>query len=228
MIAPVSKVKPELRSVDSVPFGLAAKKWLGHFNNLIEYKEQHGHTNVTFADLDYPGLGAWVNNQRVKKRKGELPRYCERRLRSLGFSWTGPGSQMAADWDCKFAALVAFHKRHGHFEVPASGDTAELHRWITNLRFRMTNYSLRADRRQRLDQIGFPTESPVSRHEIFWNRSLDRLQAFYQQHGHFKVSRQRGANSGLRYWVVAQRSLKKLGRLRLDRQQRLESIGFVW
>jgi len=70
-----------------IPFGLGAEKWEQHFNDLQEFYRIHGHLNVPVVYRKNPGLGSWVNGQRVKKRQGKLLSYRKKRLENLGFSW---------------------------------------------------------------------------------------------------------------------------------------------
>ena len=68
-----------------------------------------------------------------------------------------------------------------------------------------------------------PTGSRAAR----WARYFQELIEFQRQHGHVTVP-SHGAGRGLFQWVSKQRMLKRFNRLRPDRQQQLERLGFNW
>jgi hypothetical protein len=61
--------------------------WDQKCQELRRFKLTHGHCNVPQAYVDNPGLGVWLNKQRQKKRKGELPAAREKMLESIGVIW---------------------------------------------------------------------------------------------------------------------------------------------
>jgi Helicase associated domain len=62
------------------------RTWEQHFENLKEYKEQHGHANPRRSQGPWFELGNWLASQRVRFRKGSLRMEKAELLRSLGCS----------------------------------------------------------------------------------------------------------------------------------------------
>lgn len=58
--------------------------WDGKFNELCEWRREHGHTMVPFNE---GGLGWWSNTQRQSRRKGKLSKSREERLNRVDFVW---------------------------------------------------------------------------------------------------------------------------------------------
>jgi len=61
-----------------------ANDWNKQFNNLVNWKNLHGHTRVPFNDGI---LGWWVNTQRQAQRKNKLLETRRERLDNIGFCW---------------------------------------------------------------------------------------------------------------------------------------------
>jgi len=63
--------------------------WEKYFRQLVEFKQEHAHTNVPQRSGKYRELGTWVRNQRAAKRY-KRPIMAERakRLDEIGFMWT--------------------------------------------------------------------------------------------------------------------------------------------
>ena len=67
--------------------------WMTMYNEMIAYKETHGHCNVPKSLKSNPALGAWTRNQRaqymLKKRGKKSPMTEERisKIEHIGFKW---------------------------------------------------------------------------------------------------------------------------------------------
>ena len=77
----------KIRRLDAIGFiwDVAESQWAEKFHELLEYKMKHGNVNVPQGDLGE--LGAWVNTQRTKKRKGSLLLERVNKLEEIGFEW---------------------------------------------------------------------------------------------------------------------------------------------
>ena len=94
-------------------------------------------------------LGQWVSVQRYLK--GRLSAERKRRLDAIGFVWDWRDYL----WEQNFAALLKFKRRKGHCCVPTphrEGDL-KLGWWVATQRRNKKEMS--AERRARLNQIGF-------------------------------------------------------------------------
>jgi len=67
--------------------GAFAKQWLDHYDQLKEFKKQHGHVNVTRTTKGYQHLGSWIATQRRKLRRGKLTEDQFEILSDLGLEW---------------------------------------------------------------------------------------------------------------------------------------------
>ena len=78
-------------------------------------------------------------------------------LESIGFTWFAKSPKSRdMQWNEMFGHLVRFHGEHGHTEVPRGYQAVpRLNGWITDQRETHRNGTLRADRAERLDAIGF-------------------------------------------------------------------------
>eukprot|EP00027_Filamoeba_sp_ATCC50430_P001866 CAMPEP_0168563220 /NCGR_PEP_ID=MMETSP0413-20121227/12560_1 /TAXON_ID=136452 /ORGANISM="Filamoeba nolandi, Strain NC-AS-23-1" /LENGTH=184 /DNA_ID=CAMNT_0008594739 /DNA_START=111 /DNA_END=665 /DNA_ORIENTATION=+ len=66
--------------------GFFENQWNVRFAELIKFKQEHGHTNVTRA-AEHKILGNWVAEQRRKWKKGKLPQKHQKALEEIGFEW---------------------------------------------------------------------------------------------------------------------------------------------
>lgn len=115
-------------------------KWMNRFAELEQYYKQHGHTNVPKSA---GALGEWVECQRVQYacyQKGKSRRITHKRvalLATVNFDWKrGKTRQIECDlaWHRNLLQLKAFHKEHGHFQVPRS-HKGGLGAWTATQRF---------------------------------------------------------------------------------------------
>jgi hypothetical protein len=94
-------------------------------------------------------LGTWVANQRHNKKAMSVER--RRRLDAVGFVWDPYG----VEWEKNFALLKGFQSREGHCRVRRGHQEGgfKLGTWVVNQRIRKN--ALFAERKQRLNAIGF-------------------------------------------------------------------------
>jgi hypothetical protein len=130
---------------------------------------------------------------------------------------SGEGKQ-AQRWERRFAALSKFHRRQGHC-CPES--KFKLGQWVVTQRY--LNGSLSAERKKRLDKIGFIWNW----RDFRWEQGFAALLRFKQREGHCRVPIQyREGNFRLGLWVSVQRRKKNV--MSPKRGARLNKIGFEW
>jgi len=61
--------------------------WKSHYEQLKQFKQRFGHTNVSRSDHNWKQLGNWVRKQRERFQKGVLTEYRKQKLSELGFEW---------------------------------------------------------------------------------------------------------------------------------------------
>jgi hypothetical protein len=124
--------------------------WDEWFGLLMRFKEREGHCRVPFVHVEGTfNLGTWVIWQR--RHRDTMSAERRRRLDAIGFVWDA----REGVWEEGFAALKKFQAREGHCLVPALHveGTFNLGFWISNQRAKRDK--MPAERRQRLDKIGF-------------------------------------------------------------------------
>jgi len=146
---------------------LQNKAWYDRFEDLKQYKEEHGDCMVPQKYPQNPSLGTWVNKQRMEYKlllDGHKSSMTEERLQalaSIGFTWAKRKGQVT--WDIKFAQLKEYKALHGDCLIPTkySKDLA-LGRWVSTQREQyrlMINGDPRTkmtqERAKKLEEVGF-------------------------------------------------------------------------
>jgi len=123
--------------------------WEQNFRALSEFKREHGHCLVRTGWRENPQLATWVTSQR---HRGGLSADRKRRLAELGFVW----DPRDAYWEEMFAALIDYKRSYGNCNVPITWKkNRKLARWVFTVRRAKKTASMRQDRIERLDAIGF-------------------------------------------------------------------------
>ena len=91
--------------VRSDPNGKKITKWEARFNELMEFKERHGHVNVPTKTDEFPILGPWLKRQKKIAREGTMRKDKYDRLKDIGFDFGGPKVKKVP-WETMYAALV--------------------------------------------------------------------------------------------------------------------------
>ena len=105
-----------------------ATRWEEMFQQLVKFKDEHGHTNVPQGQPQFKELAMWVRNQRramVQNQPIMIQR--SKRLDEIGFVWRIVEQDA---WALMFASLMKFKKAHGHCNVPQKGsENQKLGKW---------------------------------------------------------------------------------------------------
>ena len=82
--------KTKKQKLDDIKFEWQphSKQWDEKFSELIKFKKQHKHCNVTATDRNCRQLASWVDGQRQNWRKKTLSRERIGRLNEIGFRWS--------------------------------------------------------------------------------------------------------------------------------------------
>ena len=129
---------------------------------------------------------------------------------------------IGSSWDEMFGVLMKFKAREGHCNVPGlhCEGTFPLGSWVGTQR--QTKDTMSAERRQRLNDIGFVWDVLDAQ----WEEAFAALMQFKAREGHCNVpERYREGNFPLGSWVNRQRLNTKMSD---ERKQRLNEIGFIW
>jgi hypothetical protein len=199
--------------------------WNMRFRELEEYKRAHnGDCNGTNQ------LGRWVRNQRVAKAKNKLSAEREKTLNSIGFVWKVGYSRVGitqTDWDTRLEQLVEYKQANGDCNVPQPDrKNLTLGRWVGKQREAKKKFILSEERERKLNSIGFVWNR--SEKADCWDERFRQLLKYKQANGDCNVSQHQSQNIKLGRWVCKQRDAKRKFLLSEERQQKLNSIGFVW
>jgi hypothetical protein len=190
------------------------RRWNEYFPMLQDFHAIHGHCNVT--DKDNKNLHKWVTSLRKNYQCQTIVRDLApvatlstswtataaaspllsaeqlNALQALNFSWSTKkrkvpkGMAKWKTWEEYFPRLVQFYKEHGHCNVTRSEHDKDLYEWRQSLPYRQYT----KEKVQLLQQLGVNLTvqprapwKPLDRKEM-----IDRLRAFYQEHGHVVVT----------------------------------------
>jgi len=223
------------------------KQWDFMFEKLKQYKEEHGHCNVNAADGN---LGSWVKHQRNRYRLKKIDTEQMDALLSLGFIWrlqhhTKPRNRVNTSKKDEYFAMmidrfVLYSQKTGNGWVLSSCEDKKLVKWSINLRSRKKIGILREDRMDVLEKVGFlwkrkeikktvaaPNRVNTTKNDEYFAMMVDRFVLNSQKTGHGWVPLS-CEDKKLVNWSINVRSLKKTGKLRVDRMDDLEKVGFLW
>jgi hypothetical protein len=136
-------------------------------------------------------------------------------------------------WNMSFEQLVKFKRFNGHCRVPKSYEQdTYLGQWVSTQRIFHKNNKLRLDRKDLLDEIGFAWTSGDAHKfkpdDKLWHRQYEKLVEFKQKNGHCMVPCRYEQDKSLGRWVGTQRNDHNKNKIRPDREERLDEIGFAW
>lgn len=197
--------------------------WPGMLALLVDYKNAHGDCRVPQRWRENRRLAAWVSEQRELRKNRRLAHDRERMLDELGFDW----DPISTRWETMFTRLVEYKKRFGDTNVRSnSKEFKKLGNWVKiQRRDKKLGRPIGATRLHRLDELGFVWKfvEPTN-----WEKMFNALVEFKKRHGHCNVPQKYPENHRFGRWVNTQRMRFKNGKLPIEKQQRLEKIGFVW
>jgi hypothetical protein len=133
-------------------------RWERGFAALCKFRAREGHCCPPRRHVEGNfKLGNWVSVQRYHKEFVSTER--KRRLDAIGFVW----DWWDYFWEQNFAALLKFKRREGHCRVPAFHRECDLKLglWATTQRRKRSRKTMLAERRARLNKIGFVWNPPV-------------------------------------------------------------------
>jgi hypothetical protein len=135
---------------------------------------------------------------------------------------SGTSKLLETQWYQQYKELVAFKEEHGHCLVPMNKKS--LGKWASLQRNNNKNNTLRQDRTDLLEELGFVWNSRTANEDNQWFEKYARLIIFQQKRGHCAVPQVFKEDLALGHWVDTQRSSPP----RPDRKALLEKLGFIW
>jgi hypothetical protein len=207
------------------------KKWKMQFEQLVEFKRQNGHCMVPKSyEQDKSLLGRWVERQRTFHKSDKMRLDRKRILDQIGFAWKADADRNTNDklWHQQCEKLVEFKRQNGHCMVPCAYEQDKsLGKWVNKQRNLHINDNLGIDRKERLDEIGFAWKA-VGEGDKLWHRQCEKLVEFKRKSGHCMVPGVYEQDKSLGKWVNNQRNNHNKNKMRPDRKELLDKIGFAW
>ena len=207
-----------------------ADKWDKFYGALEEYARLTGSADVA-STLTIDGLrvGAWVQNQRNLKIKGQLDDERALRLEQLP-GWLWKRDFTARRWEEGFRRLDQYVELNGDSRVPDGYRIEEytLGTWVQKQRATYQEGRLKKEYAHRLEALrGWIWESVRDER---WELGLQHLEEFVQRNGNARVAAKCVFNGyRLGTWVNSQRTRYAEGSLEVERIRRLESVsGWAW
>ena len=132
--------------------------WIGHYENLVKFKEINGHCNPSAMKPNEKSLGTWVLLQRMNRKKNILESFKIDLLDKINFVWDTEMfdknlTQNDNIWLEKYAKLLEFKKIHNSTIVPQLNN--EIGRWVNDQRVNFKRNKLSDFRIGKLNEIGF-------------------------------------------------------------------------
>eukprot|EP00584_Thalassiosira_punctigera_P016615 CAMPEP_0172552964 /NCGR_PEP_ID=MMETSP1067-20121228/47522_1 /TAXON_ID=265564 ORGANISM="Thalassiosira punctigera, Strain Tpunct2005C2" /NCGR_SAMPLE_ID=MMETSP1067 /ASSEMBLY_ACC=CAM_ASM_000444 /LENGTH=342 /DNA_ID=CAMNT_0013341047 /DNA_START=163 /DNA_END=1188 /DNA_ORIENTATION=+ len=151
-----------LERLEQVGFCVEAKKqvikqhqklWNERYDELKEYKNEHGDCNVPNSYSRNTALVRWVQWQRRSHNSGTLSNDRIIRLEQIGFSWGAVYMSYEHRWKHRYNQLVSFHRENGHTHIPSS--YPELGQWSSRQRLKYKMGTISQERISLLEKIKF-------------------------------------------------------------------------
>jgi len=175
----------------------SSRFWQTRYDQLVVFKQQHGHCNVPPIFEENKPLGYWVKTQRQQFRSlyggkpSSMTTERQATLEKIEFEWSLDYDSL---WQMRYDQLVVFKQEHGHCNVPHGyAPNKSLGAWVSTqrrqywlLRKRKPSH-MTAERQAALENIWFERNG----------YSLLNVNALNQQHSHCNVSRSYGHNPNL-------------------------------
>jgi uncharacterized protein YbgA (DUF1722 family) len=207
-------------------------KWNKQYEKLVEFKRNNGHCIVPQTHHEDMSLGMWVSQQRHLHSKNKLRADRKELLNEIGFVWRVDTT--SAPWNKQYEKLIEFKRKNGHCLVPSTyKEDMSLGTWVSKQRQFHNQNTIRLDRKDLLDEIGFVWKAPgvianYKNNERNWHQQYEKLVEFKRKNGNCLVPQKYQEDASLGHWVGKQRQAHVNNNMRQDRKGLLDEIGFVW
>jgi superfamily II DNA or RNA helicase len=197
-------------------------EWYKNYADLIQYRNENGHSNVPQSYKENKNLGRWVNDQRVKKDR--LTETQIKLLDNLGFIWNLPDLV----WESRFNELVAYKTKFGNTEIPATfKEDYRLGMWV--YKQRRNKHMLSPDKINKLESIGFrwgKIYKTIDKISPDWMSVYEQLKSFKNIYGNCDVPHGDQKLQKLSSWIKRQRQHKES--LCIEKIKMLDELCFDW
>ena len=209
--------------------------WQRYYTEARRYREANGDLRVPIGYVTENGLrlGEWIANQRSYRKNHIRAAYLtpERiaALDALGMIWDVPDYL----WMQYYSLAVQYHREHGDLMVPkqyVSPDGLRLGSWIASMRNAYTNPC--SVQRLSEEQIHLLNELDMcwNPYETKWINGFSHAEEYFARHGDLQAPHSYKSKDGyaLGVWLDHQREAYQNGKLRPERVEKLNALGFIW
>jgi uncharacterized protein YbgA (DUF1722 family) len=152
-------------------------------------------------------------------------------------------TELDKKWHQQYEKLVEFKRKNGHCIVTRGyKEDKSLGYWVSKQRRFHTNNTMQPDRKELLDEIGFVwkadndlavwradrTAAHVPDEDKKWHQHYEKLVEFKQKNDHCIVPQGYKEDKAFGVWVARQRTFNTKKKMRQDRKELLDELGFVW
>jgi hypothetical protein len=201
--------------------------WMERYNELVEFKQIHGHCNVPQTYQANIQLGKWVKRQRwFYKNKEYITQHRIAKLNQIGFDWDLVAKVNANIWMKQYNDLVKYKSEFGDCNVPYQWKAnRSLANWVHRQRENFKSKTLSESYIAKLNEIGFTWKFDK---ENDWMKRYQELIEYKHQFEDCFVNHRYEKNPQLGDWVQFQLGRFKRNTLQKSRVEKLNQIGFVW
>jgi len=248
----VSKKSPQNKSAKRNRSDVSVRReefWQSMFEELVDFKRQHGHCNVLKSKKEGK-LGIWVSNQRRSYRSNTLSADRVRQLNEIGYEWKSL-EQMKNDKQVhheKSASVVSFAANDSETETEDETEdyfAEEFGRFLVEQNFLKQSpdpkrYEVVVDNQDFMDDeedyefVDSIDDRPRKKRSLSpkdgedrWMVKYNELKEFKQAYGHLDVHYLHHSKE-LYNWMYKCRAARKSGKLSEERTKLLEELGFDW
>ncbi|MFB9443099.1 Helicase associated domain protein [Dactylosporangium vinaceum] len=197
--------------------------WLVGYTALHAFHTRHGHVRVPTGHREHDiWLARWIGQQRAAAKAGHLPADRRQLLTNLGLDL----DPYETAWQQGLAAATAFHREHGHLNVPTGHhrDGVDLAAWLLRRRGDYQRGTLTPARAAALTAIGMIWKTKAT-----WAEGFAAAQAFHREHGHLRAPNGTIIDGiDVHHWLTMRRVDVREGRLTAANRARLDAMGMIW
>ena len=133
--------------------------------------------------------------------------------------------RLGVTWDERYGELKRYKERFGDCNVPTEwAENPQLANWVAIQRAFEKKGWLSADRKKRLDELGFDWDP----RDFAWEVMFAELERYKERFGDCDVPAKWTENPQLGSWVAVQRAFERKGLLSAERKSRLDELGLDW
>ncbi len=204
-----------------LPWNPRLSRWDMNYNELVLFKNKHGHFNILKVYPEKTNLDHWMRTQRTVYKKDKLSKERIQKLEAIDFVWDPTDTE----WEALYSALCNFQMHSGHCKVPARYPlNKKLATWVSLLRVAFHEGKLPQDKIIRLETIGFDWDP----FETAWQENFLKLCKFNELNEHMNISSTNPETKPLANWASKQREQYEDGLLAEEKISKLVAIGFIW